>query len=181
MKGTARVRNMCETAMMAALLCAVAPMSVPAGAIPFTLATFGVCLCGALLGSRRGTAAVGVYLLIGAAGLPVFSGYAGGLQKLAGATGGYLIGYLPCAWIIGLAADRYSGKRWMLSAAMIAGTAVCYAVGTAWFMRLTGASLKASLAGCVVPFLPGDAVKIAAASALSSALRSRVGIQRMRK
>ena len=88
--------QLCRIAIMAALLCVASPWSIPVGPIPISLATFVVYLIGIVLGWLDGTIAVAVYLLLGAIGLPVFSGGAGGFQKLIGATGGYLIGYLPC-------------------------------------------------------------------------------------
>ncbi len=165
---------MALTALMAALICICSPLSIYIGPIPITLCTFAVYLAGAVMGSRRGTLAVALFLLIGVAGIPVFTGFTGGLQKLAGVTGGYLIGYLPCAWISGMGAGRggeVRGKR-RLPLMMALGTVVLYALGTAWFMAQIGNALPPSLAMCVLPFLPGDAVKIIAASVLARPLRN---------
>ena len=169
-----KTKDLCVCAVMAALMCLAAPLSVPIGPIPISLATFIVYLAGALLGWKRGAAAVGVYILLGAVGLPVFSGYQGGVQKLLGVTGGYIVGYLPLAVITGLAADRMADRKWALPAAMVAGTAVLYALGTVWFMAMTGNSLGASMGMCVLPFLPGDAAKIAVATVLSVLVRPRL-------
>lgn len=165
--------NMTLTAVMAALICIAGPLVIPAGPIPLSLATFAVYLSGAILGKKRGTAAVALYLAIGIIGVPVFSGFSGGFQKLAGVTGGYLFGYLPCAFLSGLGAERAEkeGMKWILPAAMTAGTAVLYTIGTAWFMIQTGNALGAALSLCVLPFLPGDAVKIAAAVFLTFPVR----------
>ena len=159
-----KVKDMTLTAVMAALICIAGPLTIVAGPVPLSLATFAVMLTGAVLGKKRGTAAVGLYLLIGIIGIPVFSGFSGGFQKLAGVTGGYLVGYLPCAFFAGLGAERAEreGRKWILPAMMVLGTAVLYTVGTAWFMIQTGDGLGAALGLCVLPFLPGDAVKIAA-------------------
>ena len=143
-----RIKRLTRIAVMAALLCVASPWSVPIGPIPITLATFMIYLTGVLLGSVDGTIAVAVYLLLGTVGVPVFSGFQGGVQKLVGATGGYLIGYLPCAAFIGLIADR-AKKRWLIVFAMIGGTAVLYALGTVWFMIQTQRSLAESLMLCV--------------------------------
>jgi len=170
-----KTREMTLIAVMAALLCIVGPLSISIGPIPLSLATFAVYLSGAVLGWKKGTAAVAIYLLIGMTGLPVFSGFSGGLQKLAGVTGGYLIGYLPCAWITGLAVpDSNSSapvRPWALPLAMILGTAVLYIIGTAWFMLQTANPLPAALGMCVLPFLPGDAVKIIAATLIAPPVR----------
>ena len=166
------VKSMVFTAIMAALICIAAPFSLPVGLVPISLATFAVYLAGGLLGSKRGALAVVVYILIGAVGLPVFSGFTGGLAKLLGVTGGYIIGYVPCALLSGLIYDR-TKRVWTLPLGMV--------FGTAWFLvstadgAITGASVAAALMACVVPFLPGDAIKIAAACALAMPLRARLG------
>ena len=172
-----KTKDMALTALMAALICVCSPLSVNVGPIPISLCTFAVYLAAAVLGSKRGTLAVAVFLLIGMIGLPVFSGFTGGFQKLAGVTGGYLIGYLPCAWITGLGAgspERDALGGWRLPLMAVLGTAALYALGTAWFMAQSGNGLGASLALCVLPFLPGDAVKIAAASLLAKPVRRAV-------
>ena len=165
-----KTREITLTAVFAALLCVISPFAVPIGPISVTLATFAVYLSGAVLGAKRGGAAVGVYLLLGFVGLPVFSGFAGGFQQLFGATGGYLVGYIPCAFLSGAFADKI-GKPWAYPVGMIAGTVVLYALGTAWFCALTGSALLHALTLCVLPFLSGDAIKIACASVLGSKLR----------
>ncbi len=168
------VRSMVFTAIMAAVICVAAPYSVPLpGLVPISLATFAVYLAGALLGGKRGTLAVVVYILLGAVGLPVFSGFAGGFAKLLGVTGGYIIGYVPCALITGIFADKFR-KAWAMPVGMALGTAVLYAFGTVWYMVETGSALGAALMGCVQPFLIGDAIKIVLASALAYPLKSRL-------
>ena len=177
-----KTRDMSLIAVMAALICVAGPLSLPIGPVPISLATFAVYLAGAVLGWKRGTLAVVVYLLIGLVGVPVFSGFSGGLQKLIGVTGGYLVGYLPCALIMGLGVqDADAGKarpKWLLPLFMVIGTAVLYIIGTAWFMIQTGNTLGASMGMCVVPFLPGDVIKMIAASLLAWPIRaaiSRIG------
>ena len=171
-----KVKDMTLTAVMAALICIAGPLTIAAGPVPLSLATFAVMLAGAVLGKKRGTAAVGLYLLIGIIGIPVFSGFSGGFQKLAGVTGGYLAGYLPCAFLTGLGAERAEKekRKWMLPAMMVLGTAVLYTVGTAWFMIQTGNGLGAALGLCVLPFLPGDAAKIAAVTVIAPAVKKRI-------
>ncbi len=173
-----KTRDMALTGVMAALLCIAGPLSVPVGPVPLSLASFAVYLAGAVLGWKRGTAAVALYLLIGIAGVPVFSGFTGGFQKLAGITGGYLIGYLFCALITGLGVDnsRFPKARPVLPGALLmaAGTVVLYAFGTAWFVFQSGKSLGAALGLCVLPFLPGDTAKIIAASLVASPVRKAI-------
>ena len=171
------VRNMAFIAVMAALICVAAPWSVPMpGLVPVSLATFAVYLAGSLLGWKKGTIAVLIYVLLGAVGLPVFSGGAGGFAKLFGVTGGYIVGYLPYAVLAGLpplgGKDTFWGRCLMLAL----GTLVCYALGTAWFMAQSGNPLGASLSMCVLPFLPGDAAKIALAAFLAPRLRKALRV-----
>ena len=167
------LRQMAIAAVFSALMCIISPFAVPVGPISITLATFGVYLCGAVLGSKKGAAAVAIYLMLGFIGLPVFSGFSGGFQKLFSATGGYLVGYIPCAVITGIFADKF-GKPWANAAGMALGTAVLYALGTAWFCALTGSKLIPALASCVLPFLIGDGVKIACAVLLAGKLRAAI-------
>ena len=171
-----KVKDMTLTAVMAALICIAGPLTIAAGPVPLSLATFAVMLAGAVLGKKWGTAAAGLYLLIGIIGIPVFSGFSGGFQKLAGVTGGYLAGYLPCAFFAGLGAERAEreGRKWMLPAMMVLGTAVLYTVGTAWFMIQTKNGLGTALGLCVLPFLPGDAAKIAAVTVIAPAVKKGI-------
>ncbi|MCR5565498.1 MAG: biotin transporter BioY [Clostridiales bacterium] len=171
-----KVKDMTLTAVMAALICIAGPLTIAAGPVPLSLATFAIYLAGAILGKKWGTVSVGLYLLIGIIGVPVFSGFSGGFQKLAGVTGGYLIGYLPCAFLTGLGAEKAerAGKKRILPLMMVAGTIVLYTVGTAWFMIQTGNGIGAALGLCVLPFLPGDAMKIAAATLLAVPVKNAV-------
>lgn len=186
--GNSRTHEMVKAAMFTALLCVIAPFTVPIGPIPVSLATFAVYLAGAVLGWKYGCASVICYLLIGMCGIPVFSGFSAGAAKLAGPTGGFLIGYIPCVLITGLAADavRKSERRgpvislvWRI-VGMLAGTAACYFCGLVWYTTLTGQSFREGLAVCVIPFLAGDSIKIGCAAALSEAVRAAVTAYRGR-
>lgn len=171
-----KTRDMTIVAVMAALLCVAGPLTIAIGPIPLSLCSFAVYLAGAVLGAKRGTLAVALYLLIGLVGVPVFSGFSGGFQKLVGVTGGYLVGYLACVWLTGLGARDETKKAagWRLPLHMVLGTIALYAVGTAWFMLQTKNALVAALGMCVIPFLPGDAIKIIAASLLARPIRRAI-------
>ncbi len=173
-----KTNDLTLTAAMAALICVAGPLTIAIGPVPLSLASFAVYLAGAILGWKRGSLAVAVYLLIGLVGVPVFSGFSGGVQKLLGVTGGYLIGYVACALITGLFAGEPRAEKprpaWRLPVGMALGTAALYAVGTAWFMRQTGNPLSAAMGMCVLPFLPGDAVKIVAASVITGPVRRAI-------
>jgi len=162
-----RTRRIAMTGIMAAVICLLAPLSIPlSGGVPISLATFVVMLAAALLGPVMGTEATLVYILVGLIGLPVFSSYQAGAGVLLGPTGGYIIGYLPLAFMTGLFSKKISGSHKgisrfsLLVAGMLLGTALCYLLGTAWFVWSTKTGWLASLSVCVVPFLPFDLLKM---------------------
>ena len=127
-----------------------------------------------LVGWKRATVATLVYILLGTAGVPVFSNFGAGLAKVAGPTGGYIVGYLPLVLISGLFVHLFPAKRWGQLAGMVLGTAVLYALGTAWFCIQSGKALAAALALCVFPFLLGDATKMAVSIAFGPMIRARM-------
>lgn len=164
-------------AVTAALTCVLAPVSVVVtAAVPVTLATFAVMLSGTLLGGGYGAVSQAVYLLIGIAGLPVCAGYTPALPRLVGPTGGYLIGYIPLAFLCGALYTAWGRnacgvkKYAALTGGMIVGTAVLYALGTAWYCIYSGTGVIAALSVCVVPFLIGDGIKIAVVAMLTPQL-----------
>lgn len=160
-----KIKSLTYCAVFAAMLCIIAPFSLYVGAIPLSLATFGVYLCGGVLGGKKAAAAIAVYVLLGAVGLPVYSGFEGGFQKLAGVTGGYLIGYILCGFMVGAITDKVK-RLWSYPVSMILGTIAIYCTGTGWFMFQTKVSLSAAISVSVLPFLMGDIIKIIAASLL---------------
>ncbi len=173
-----RTLDLAYIALFAVLIAVCSWISIPMQ-VPFTLQTFAVFLACGLLGGRRGTQAVVVYLLLGAVGVPVFSGFTGGIGRLVGATGGYLLGFVFTALVM-WACEAFLGKKpWVLILSMVLGLLVCYAFGTAWFMALytinTGAvGLGTVLGWCVIPFLLPDAAKIALAFILTRRLSKAI-------
>lgn len=167
-----KIRMLVFTALFATLIVVFAQLQIPMpGLVPISLATFGVMMCGLVLGWRWGALAVAVYILLGAVGVPVFAGFKGGVSALLGPTGGYIIGYLPYAALAGLAIPSLQEKYWGRCVLLALGTGVCYALGTAWFMHATGRTLAESMGLCVLPFLPGDAAKIILSALLAPRLR----------
>ena len=190
--------------LFAALTAICSWISIPLGftPIPMNLATLAVFLAGGLLGPKYGPVSITVYALAGAVGIPVFAGFRGGFSVLAGPTGGYIIGYIAAAFVVGLLCshafnrrhsdqsessmsesravgssmpesslpERHRAERGLMIMrvviALVLGLAACYALGTLWFMISTNTNVGAALVACVIPFLPGDAIKITAATIL---------------
>jgi len=155
--------------LMAALIAVGAYIAVPVGPVPIVLQNMFVMLTGLFLGSRWGLASVGIYLLAGICGLPVFSGGGAGLGHLLGPTGGYLISYLPAVFFIGFISEN-SGHILLRLLALILATTIVYFFGVSWLKIATGMSVQKAIAVGMLPFLIGDAIKIAAALAVSKAL-----------
>ncbi len=176
MQRSSHIRPMVCAAICAALMAVCAWISIPAP-VPFTLQTFAVFLALGLLGGRWGTVSVLVYILLGAVGAPVFSGFRGGLGALLGPTGGYILGFLLSALLMwGL--ERYLGRRPpVLILSMVLGLLLCYLFGTLWFMWVyTGGptTFWGALLTCVIPYIPADALKLAGAVLLTVRLRPHV-------
>jgi len=168
---TTSLRPMVYASLFAALMAAGAYMAVPIGPVPIVLQNMFVFLAGLLLGSRWGLASVAVYLLAGIVGLPVFAGGTGGIGRIVGPTGGFLLGYLPVVFLVGRMGERLPRRMAWDVAAMTAGAMVLYACGVAWLAAVSGLPFRKALALGMVPFLPGDALKIAAAALIARAVR----------
>ena len=176
-----RTVDMAYIAMFAVVMAVCAWISIPA-AVPFTLQTLGVFLAVGMLGGKRGTLAVLIYLLLGAVGMPVFAGFNGGLGYMLGSTGGYIVGFALSALTMWGFEAMLGRKTWVLAVSMVLGLAVCYAFGTAWFMvvyaRNTGAiGLMTALGWCVIPYIVPDLVKIALALLLQKLLSSAIRLR----
>ena len=173
MKRKIATKDLVLTALFAALTAVLAQIQLPIGPVPFNLAVFGAFLAGMLLEPAWAAASMGVYMLLGAVGIPVFAGFMGGPAVLLGKTGGYVIGYIFIALATALAVKR-SGKLPVIGAAMLAGLLVCYGFGTAWFMAVTGADLVSALGWCVLPFIVPDVCKGVLACVLGRLLACRL-------
>lgn len=168
-----RLREHVLTALLAAALCVMAPLAVPMGPIPVTLGTLGVYVAAGLLDLRRSVTAVGLYLLLGAVGLPVFAGFTAGFPQLMGVTGGFLWGYLLCAVTVGWLCRMCRRPLWV-PVWLACGALLLYVIGTMWYQWQTGAAVSTALMTCVVPFLPAEGIKIGVASWMILSLRGRV-------
>ena len=169
-----QLKRMVYAALMAALTAAGAYIAIPIGPVPIVLQNLFVMLAGLLLGGRWGLISVGVYLLAGAVGLPVFAGGTGGIGKFVGPTGGYLLGFAAAAYLVGIISERGHGRLAVDILAMVAGTLAVYAFGVSWLKVVTGMSLSKAASVGMLPFLIGDALKIAAAIPIARALRPMI-------
>ncbi|NCB51860.1 MAG: biotin transporter BioY [Clostridia bacterium] len=175
-----KIRDMAYIGLFAVLITVCSWLSIPT-TVPFTLQTFAVFCTAGLLGGKRGTLAVLVYILLGAVGLPVFSGFRGGIGALLGTTGGYIIGFLFCTAVYWAITKIFGMKTLTISLAMLAGLLTLYAFGTAWFMfvyaRTTGEiGLYTALAWCVLPFIIPDLLKMALAIAVIKRLSKHINL-----
>ena len=162
--------------LFAALTVICSWVSIPVFHVTFTLQTFAVFLSLLLLGGRQGMTAICVYLVMGAVGLPVFAGFQGGMGVLAGAYGGYIVGFMVIAMLFRLLAEEAGEKR--RAAVLVLGLAACYAFGTVWFVKSYAASaapsVGAAVAVCVLPFILPDLGKLALALFLTRRVKKLI-------
>ena len=170
-----KTNDLTRIALMAAVLCILAPISipVPVSSVSLTLATFALYLMAYILKPKQALAAVGLYLLLGAIGLPVFSGYMAGISRFAAPGGGYLIGYFFLTGISSWFVQKYSAVS-MQVLGMFLGTLVMYLLGTFWLAYTTGISFPSALPAGILVFLPFDIVKIFLASYIGRKLQNHI-------
>jgi biotin transport system substrate-specific component len=166
-----KLRWMVLASLMAALTAVGAYIHVPIGPVPIVLSTLFVLLSGLLLGSRWGFMSIGLYLFVGAIGLPVFSGGRGGIAHFFGPTGGYLFGYLLAAWLVGFISERSPEFLFFEILCVAMGSLVIYGLGVPWLKMVTHMTWSKALMAGMVPFLIGDAVKATVALILARAVR----------
>jgi biotin transport system substrate-specific component len=166
-----KLRWMVLASLMAALTAVGAYIHVPIGPVPIVLSTLFVLLSGLLLGSRWGMASMGLYLLVGAIGMPVFAGGKGGFAHFLGPTGGYLFGYVLASWITGFISERSQGSLILDVFAVIIGSLTIYGLGVPWLKMVTQMSWPKTFIVGIAPFLIGDAVKASVALILARAIR----------
>jgi biotin transport system substrate-specific component len=171
-----KIHAMCIIAVFTALMCVLSPLSIPLEPVSITLATLVVYLIGAVFSWKISLPIILIYLLLGMVGMPVFSKFQGGIQVLVGPTGGFLIGYIPCLLFESLLLGKTKKRLWAYPLAMLGGTIFLYACGLAWFLIYGKGNydFAKAMMVCVVPFLPGDAIKIALASFAGYRLRKFV-------
>lgn len=171
MKNKTKIQYLTICGLMCALMCVLAPLSIPIGPIPVSLSILIILISIFVVGTKGTLISYTVYLLLGAFGLPVFSGFQGGVGKLTGPTGGYLIGFLPMILIAGIFYEKSGGKTIPTVAGMILGVAVDYCLGTAWFVIQMDCTVAYAISVCVAPFVIIDLCKIAVANIIGRLIR----------
>ncbi len=165
-----------QIGLLAALQCIISPFSIvlPISPVPISLATLILYLSVYLIGKRRSLMSCGIYILIGLAGIPVFSGFSGGIGKVLGPTGGYILGYFFLVWISGWFLEKWSRNYLLQVMGLLLGTGVCYLIGSLWLSYSAGMSFRIAVSAGVLPFIPGDIVKILLGVFLGSTIRRRL-------
>ena len=168
-----KTKQLISCSLFAALTAILSQISIPLPftPVPINLATLSVLLSGALLGKKGGAISQVVYTLLGAIGLPVFANFLSGIGVIFGPTGGYIIGYIVAAFVVGIIIQKTNRNLITYLLSMILGIISCYILGTAWFMYITNSNLLTSLTMCVFPFIPGDIVKIVIGAFLANRLK----------
>lgn len=169
-------KRMALIGVMTAVTCVLGPLSIPLpfSPVPISFTNLAIYLAAYVLGMKACTISYLVYMLLGMVGLPVFSGFSAGVGKLAGPTGGYLIGFIFMALIVGFFVEHFPGKIGYHVLGMVLGLAVCYVFGTVWLAKQLSISFVAGLGVGVIPYLPGDAVKIIFAALIGPKLRREI-------
>ncbi len=175
------VQDIALIGMFTALIAICSWISVPLGPVPFTLQTFGVFVTAGVLGTKRGMVSVLVYMLIGLIGVPVFAGFSAGPGVLAGPTGGFIVGFLLTALIVGILTKVWKVKTEQMKIAvlvvgMFLGDLACFALGTVWFIVVMKCSLAQALIWCVVPYIIPDLIKIGFAAVFVNRLKKYIKI-----
>ena len=166
-----KLRWMVLASLMAALTAVGAYLHVPLGPVPIVLTNLFVLLAGLILGSRWGLTSMGVYLMVGALGMPVFAGGKGGVAYFLGPTGGYLLGFALAAWVVGLISERCHGNFAWEVVAVLLGLISIYGVGVPWLKVVTELSWSKTLMVGLVPFLAGDVAKASVALVIARSVR----------
>ena len=168
------VKQMSLAAIMTAVTCILSPISLNIGPVPISLGTFAVSLSVCILGRNLGMLSYLLYLLLGFIGLPVFSNYGAGVEKLLGPTGGYLIVMIFLAFIGGFAGEKFSKIPIKQYLGLMLGIAFCYLLGTLWLGKVLSMDFGKALSVGVIPFILPDAIKVLLALVLGKKIRGRL-------
>ena len=169
------VQDICSIALCTAVIAIMAQISIPMPlSVPMTMQTFAITLAAVVLGSKKGGISTLIYVLMGAVGIPVYAGFAGGFQHIAGPTGGFIISFPVMAFIIGLGVDKFRNVKGGFLICLILGTLINYVIGVLMFCLLTQSPVSVGISACVLPFIPTAIIKAALASILGLKIRERL-------
>lgn len=170
------VKQLALVGLMTAVICVLGPLAlnIPVSPVPISLGTLAIYFVVSVLGMKLGTISVIIYILLGLAGVPIFAGFTSGPGKLFGPTGGYIIGYIFMALICGFFVDHFGRKLPVYFLGMLLGTAVCYLLGTLWLGFQMNMSFPKALMAGVIPYIPGDLVKLIIAMVVGFQVRKRL-------
>lgn len=179
-KQTVQIKTYVYIALMSVLICVCSWISIPF-IVPFTMQTFAVFCSLILLGGKKGTAAIGLYLFMGLVGLPVFSGFRGGVEHLIGPTGGYVIGFLLSGITYTLLEPLLSERKALRWIILSLGQIICYLIGTLWFITIYGFqdisySFASAFSLCVLPFIIPDGIKMVLAVILCDRIKKHIDL-----
>jgi len=177
-----RTRRLVLCAMMTTVTVICAQIAIPSPFSPvfFTLATFAAVASGGILGAKNGAVAQICYIAVGLLGVPVFGAFKGGFGVFAGPTGGYLAAYPLIAFFAGLGVQKFQSRFWGTFARSMAGMICCYALGTLWYCFVSGIGMWEALVSAVIPFIPIDMIKTAAAGTVAEGLEKRKVIREIK-
>lgn len=175
-KSVFSVKQIALVGLMAAIICVLAPFAlpIPISPVQITLGTLAIYFVLTVLGLKLGTISVVVYILLGLAGLPVFAGFTGGAGKLLGPSGGYILGYIFMALICGFFIDKWDNNLFLSFLGFLLGTAVLYLFGSLWLTYQTTVTLSQAIVAYVLPYIPGDLIKLILAMILGRQVRMRL-------
>lgn len=168
------IKVMTKTALITAVICVIAPLSISIGSVPISFTNLILYLGIYLLDTKHITISYIIYLLLGSAGLPVFSGFQGGIGKLVGPTGGYLVGFVFMIIISGVFVKKFSSNKILQLAGMIIGTFIAYIFGTMWFVFVNNTGIAEAFLACVAPFIVIDLIKMVIGMYVGGEIRKRL-------
>lgn len=168
-------KDLCMISLWTSVIAVMAQIAIPMPmGVPMTMQTFAITLAAIILGAKKGAIATGIYVLLGAIGIPVFANFTGGLHIVAGATGGFIISFPIMAFIIGWGVDYKEKMRGILIVTIIVGTIVNYVIGVLIFCLVTGSSIVAGITACIIPFIPTAIIKAVAGGIVGIKMRDRM-------
>lgn len=176
---TSKIKIITTIAIFSGIISIISPITIPIGIIPLTLSTFAIYLIGALTKKYIGVLATIIYIFMGIIGIPVFSNYSGGIGVILSITGGYILGYIPCVFIISIITSINKKNIFLYPISMILGTLICYIIGTLWFMMQTKNSIIETILITIVPFIIFDIIKIVLATICCYILNNKTPYKEM--